>query len=93
MASSQGGNEVTGAFQTGGSVEQTKLNTPGIFWRIGLVFTSPTDPATCLLHARKVFCFVFCLVAHQAKVHDRRRVHEWVLCAFVCAWNGSACYA
>ncbi|DBB03769.1 hypothetical protein WJX82_001300 [Trebouxia sp. C0006] len=28
MASSQGGNEVTGAFQTGGSVEKTKLNTP-----------------------------------------------------------------
>ncbi len=32
MASSQGGNEVTGAFQTGGSVEQTKLNTPGMLW-------------------------------------------------------------
>lgn len=31
MASSQGGNEVTGAFQTGGSAEKTKLNTPGVF--------------------------------------------------------------
>ena len=48
MASSQGGNEVTGAFQTGGSVEQTKLNTPGVFWQTGLVYVLPTDTSTCL---------------------------------------------
>ena len=29
-AGSQGGNEATGALQTGGSVEQTKLNTTGM---------------------------------------------------------------
>lgn len=29
LASSQGGNEATGALQTGGSVEHTKLNSAG----------------------------------------------------------------
>jgi len=52
LASSQGGNEVTGAFQTGGSVEQTKLNTPGMFWLHSRMCVAKTHVNTPL-HARK----------------------------------------
>jgi len=47
LASSQGGNEVTGAFQTGASVEQTKLNIPGMFWLHSLVCVSRQHASAC----------------------------------------------
>ena len=65
MASSQGGNEVTGAFQTGGSVEQTKLNTPGVFWQTELVHVLPTETRQHACACKDIRLLVLCLVAQQ----------------------------